>query len=334
MTAPRFGFVFDMRNATPWLKPAHDMFVAHLDFIAWTESIGFRNVWFAEHHGSSDGYLPSPLIMAAAAAARTRTMRIGTCIALAPFYHPVRLAEDVAVLDILSGGRFDLALALGYVPSEADRYGNNFKKRARRTDDLLQIVRRLWQGESFDFESEFFQLKGARISPLPISKDLPIWVGGNSAPAYRRAAKYGDGFFGPVEGFAEYAAAVEELGDPAKKPRICSIGSNDMWHLVSEDPEQTIEDVLDHIVYQTNTYAEWMDNNDATSVFKRVTRDELRPAARTWVMTPDASIDYIKGKMALAPIEAHGMMAPSGYPLEKLAVHAQIFADKVMPAFA
>lgn len=334
MTAPRFGFVFDMRNPAPWHQPPHYLFASHLDFIAWTESIGFRGVWFAEHHGSSDGYLPSPLVMAAATAARTKTMRIGTCIALAPFYHPVRLAEDAALIDILSGGRFDLALGLGYVQSEADRYGNHFKKRARRTDELLQIVRRLWQGETFDFESEFFQLKGACISPLPVSPAMPIWLGGNSAPAYRRVAKYGDGFLGPAEAFAEYAAAVEELGDPTKKARICSIGSNDMWHLVSEDPEQTIEDVLDHIVYQTNAYAEWMDNNDATSVFKQVTRDQLRPGARAWVMTPDESIDYIRAKMALAPIEAHAMMVPSGYPLGKLALHAQLFADKVMPAFA
>jgi len=333
MSKPRFGFAFDMRNPANWQKPWHQHYAEHLDFVAWTETIGFQGVWFAEHHGSLDGYLPSPLVMASAVAARTKTMRIGTCIALAPFYHPVRLAEDAAVIDIISGGRFDLALAIGYVPGEAERYGNDFKKRARRTDETLQIIRRLWRGETFDFNGEFFELKNARINPLPVNPDMPLWVGGNSAPAYRRVAKYADGFLGPVEAFAEYAAAVAGLGDPAKRARICSIGSNDMWHLVSEEPEQTVEDVIDHIVYQTNSYAEWMEDS-ATSAFKRVTREELLPAARNWVMTPEESIAHLKAKVAIAPIESHAMMVPAGYPLSKLAQHAQLFADKVLPAFS
>ena len=332
MTRPRFGYAFDMRNPSPWRRPGDEHYAAHIDFIAWTESIGFEGVWFAEHHGSNDGYLPSPLIMSAAVASRTKTMRIGTCIALAPFYHPVRLAEDAAVLDLVSGGRFDLALALGYVQAEAGRYGTEFKKRARRTDEMLHIMRRLWAGETFTFEGDFFQLTNTKISPLPASGRLPLWIGGNSAPAYRRAAKYGDGFLGPVEAFGEYAAEVEALGEAGSKARICSIGSNDMWHLVSEDPEQTIEDVLDHLVYHTNSYAEWQEGT-TTSVFKRVTREEMRAGAGLWVMTPEQSIAHFKAKIAAAPIESHAMMAPAGYPLEKMAKHAQLFADKVLPAF-
>jgi len=332
MSKPRFGYAFDMRNPSPWQKPRHEHYDAHIEFIAWTETIGFEGVWFAEHHGSNDGYLPSPLIMSAALAARTKTMRIGTCIALAPFYHPVRLAEDAAILDIISGGRFDLALALGYVQAEAHRYGNDFKKRARRTDEMLQIMRRLWQGETFTFEGDFFQLINTKISPLPVSEHLPLWIGGNSAPAYRRAAMYGDGFLGPVEAYAEYAAEVTAVGKDGSAARICSIGGNDMWHLVSEDPEETVEDVLDHIVYQTNSYAEWQEGT-TTSTFKRVTREEMRPAAKMWVMTPEDSIACHKAKIAAAPIESHSMMVPAGYPLEKMAKHAQLFADKVLPAF-
>ena len=204
---------------------------------------------------------------------------------------------------------------------------------ARRTDESLQIIRRLWQGETFDFEGEFFQLQKARISPLPANPQMPIWIGGNSVPAYRRVAKYGDGFLGPVEAYAEYFAAVAEIGDPSKQARICSIGSTDMWHLVSHEPERTIDDVIDHIVYQSNSYAEWMEDS-VNSTFKRVTRDELIPLAGKWVMTPEQSIDHFKAKLALAPIESHAMMVPAGYPLKKLAQHAQLFADEVLPAFA
>ena len=332
MPNPRFGYAFDMRNPPHWPKRWTDLYTEHLDFISWSETIGFEGVWFAEHHGSLDGYLPSPLVMAAAVAARTKTIRIGTSIALAPFYHPVRLAEDAAVIDIISGGRLDLAVALGYVRAEADRYGLDFSKRAKRTDETLQIIRRLWRGETFSFEGDFFQLDNAKIAPLPVSERMPLWIGGNSKPAYRRAAKYGDGFFGPVESYPDYAAEVAALGMAPSAARIHSIGANDMWHLVSNDPERTIEEVLDHIVYQTNSYAEWQEGT-ATATFTRVTKDQMRPAANQWVMTPEQSISHFKAKLAIAPVESHAMMAPAGFPLDKLAYHAELFAKEVLPAF-
>ena len=332
MASPRFGYAFDMRNPADWRKDWAELYAEHLDFIAWSETIGFEGVWFAEHHGSRDGYLPSPLVMATAVAARTKTMRIGTSIALAPFYHPVRLAEDAAVIDIISNGRFDLALALGYVKAEADRYGLDFAKRAKRTDETLQIVRRLWQGETFSFEGEIYQLDNARISPKPVSEHMPLWIGGNSKPAYRRAAKFGDGFFGPVESYSAYAEEVAALGMVPSAARIRSIGANDMWHLVSEDPERTIEDVLDHIVYQTNSYAEWQEGT-TTAAFTRVTKEQIRATASQWVMTPEQSIDHFKAKLAVAPFESHAMMVPAGYPLDKLARHAELFARAVLPAF-
>jgi alkanesulfonate monooxygenase SsuD/methylene tetrahydromethanopterin reductase-like flavin-dependent oxidoreductase (luciferase family) len=332
MPQPRFGFAFDMRNPPQWQKPWHDLYAEHLDFIAWTETIGFEAVWFAEHHAASDGYLPSPLAMAAAVASRTKTMRIGSAIALAPFYHPVRLAEDAAVIDIISNGRFDLALAIGYVKAEAERYGLDFAKRARRTDETLQIVRRLWQGETFSFEGEFYQLSNSRISPLPVSDHMPLWIGGNSPAAYRRAAKYGDGFFGPVESYQAYVSELTSLGMAGSRARIRSIGASDMWHLVSEDPERTIDEVLDHIVYQTNSYAEWQEGT-TTAAFTKVARDDLRPAASRWVMTPEQSIAHFQAKLAIAPFESHAMMAPAGFPLTKMAEHAELFASKVLPAF-
>src|SRR5687768_4089786 len=98
----RFGYGFDFRNPKQWFKPWHEFYTDLIDFIVWTESVGFEGVWLAEHHGIEDGYLPSPLTVGTWIAARTKKMRIDTGVALAPFYHPVRLAEDLAVLDILS----------------------------------------------------------------------------------------------------------------------------------------------------------------------------------------------------------------------------------------
>jgi len=105
-----------------------------------------------------------------------------------------------------------------------------------------------------------------------------------------------------------------------------------MWHLVSENPEETIEEVLDHIVYQTNSYAEWQEGT-STDAFIRVSRESLRPVAGQWVMTPEQSIAHFRTKLAVAPMESHAMMVPAGYPLDKLAKHAELFASKVLPAF-
>ena len=148
----RFGFGFDVRNPTAWRKPFPDLYAETLEFIAWTESLGFENCWFAEHHGIDDGYLPSPLMMGAAVAARTKTMRIGTGVGLLPHYHPVRLAEDAAVLDNISNGRVELSMGIGYLKFECEAYGIESRTRGRRSDEILEIVRRLWEGETVTYQ--------------------------------------------------------------------------------------------------------------------------------------------------------------------------------------
>ena len=97
-----FGYLYDFRNPPQWRKPWAEFYAELLDFVAWTESVGFEGAWVPEHHGSEDGYLPSPLTMLAAFAARTKTIRIGSAVALAPLYQPVRFAEDCAVIGICS----------------------------------------------------------------------------------------------------------------------------------------------------------------------------------------------------------------------------------------
>src|SRR5262245_18888155 len=130
----RFGFTVDFRNPKQWFRPWSEFYADYIDFIAWTETLGFEQVWLPEHHAfDEDGYPPSPFVLAAAIASRTNKMRIGTGVALAPFYHPVRLAEDPAAIDILSNGRLEIALGIGYPKSETDAYGIDFKSRPRRS---------------------------------------------------------------------------------------------------------------------------------------------------------------------------------------------------------
>jgi alkanesulfonate monooxygenase SsuD/methylene tetrahydromethanopterin reductase-like flavin-dependent oxidoreductase (luciferase family) len=329
----RFGFGFDLRNPSAWERPWPDLYAEHLDFIAWTETLGFENVWLAEHHGIEDGYLPSPLMIGAAIAARTKTIRIGTGVALAPFYHPVRLAEDCAVLDVLSNGRFELTLGIGYLDFEADAYGFDLKSRGRLADELLQIVRRLWRGETVTFEGEFFQVSNARIFPLPVQKPaIPLFIGAVSKPGFRRAATLGDGYSGPVEYWPDYVQALRDAGKDERDGRIYSLSASDMWFLVSHDPEAALEEVAPHAYYQLNTYAEWQKDAGWGGV-KRMEFDEFKQSGMMKVFTPEQAIDYIRGRQQAAPIEAFCMQAPAGFPLSKYSKYVETFANEVLPAF-
>ena len=147
----KFGLCYDLRN--PKLggrsRSMADVYAATLEQIEHVDRLGYDDVWFTEHHFVDDGYLPSPLAMAAAAAVRTRHVKIGTCVLLTPFYHPIRLAEDCAVIDNLSNGRFLFGPALGYRPEEFTGYGIDRRFRTSRTDETIEIITRCWIEEEF-----------------------------------------------------------------------------------------------------------------------------------------------------------------------------------------
>jgi len=332
MTAPlRFGYGFDMRNPPQWEKPWADLYSETLEFIEHLENIGFGQVWLAEHHGIDDGYMPSPVVFGAGVATRTTKVRISQGVGLLPHYHPVRLAEDLAVMDILSGGRAEFGMGIGYLPFEAEAYG--FGKRGKLADEIIEIVRRLWQGEALDYDGEFFQLKGARCTPLPCQEGcIPMFVGGTAPAGFRRAARFGDGFIGPVEFWPQYLEEVKQAGKPESAARIISMSYSDMWMLVAEDPEKALDEMAPHAYYQINTYAEWQEGTD-WAVMSAMSLDEFKKSGVMRTMTPDDCIAYIKGRQQEAPIEAFCMQVPSGFPLDRMAEYAETFASKVIPAF-
>ncbi|HET8710938.1 MAG TPA: LLM class flavin-dependent oxidoreductase, partial [Spongiibacteraceae bacterium] len=173
-----FGYLYDFRNPVQWQRPAADLYAETLDVIAWSETVGFDGAWVPEHHVAEDGYMPAPLIALAAMAARTKKIKLGSAIALAPLYHPVRFAEECAVLDILANGRLEMALAIGYRQRETAAYGVDFTKRGSRFDEFLHIVRALWAGETVSFEGRHFNVKNARLMPPSPRGQIPLYIGG------------------------------------------------------------------------------------------------------------------------------------------------------------
>src|SRR5215468_9728600 len=163
------------------------------------EDLGFDSVWMEEHHSVVDHYWPSPVPVLSGFATRTSRVTLGTDILVAPFYHPARLAEDFALLDVMSGGRAVMGVAIGYKPYEFLLYGADLAKRGARFEEQLAIVKGLWTQETLSFQGTYYHLEG-RLEPRPITKPHPpIWIGGWGELTLKRAATLADNWIpGPT----------------------------------------------------------------------------------------------------------------------------------------
>lgn len=188
------GFMIGMQAPARFGATFPDVYRNTLDQIAWLDANveAVDRVWLTEHHGFPDGYLPSPMIVAGAIAARTSRIRIAQGIVVMPFYgHPLRLAEDAAVLDILSNGRFELGVGMGYRQDEFDAFGMETSSRRRRFDEGLDIIETALRGERFSYEGTHYNVLDGALSPQPIQRPLPIWLGAATPRSRRRVAERG-----------------------------------------------------------------------------------------------------------------------------------------------
>jgi alkanesulfonate monooxygenase SsuD/methylene tetrahydromethanopterin reductase-like flavin-dependent oxidoreductase (luciferase family) len=332
-----FGYIYDFRNPDQWRRPWPELYAETLDFIAWTEGLGFEGAWVPEHHLADDGYVPSPLTVLGAIAARTKRIKLGTAIALAPLYHPVRFAEDCAVLDILSNGRLEMAIAVGYRQRETDAFGVSFAGRGSRTDEFLEIVRRLWRGESVTFEGKHFSIKNARVMPPPPRGDIPLYIGGFSNKALQRAVVHGDGYHGNVDAYPQYAEKLRENG---KDPATGRLRMIDMFFLVASDPEKAWHELGEHFYYLQQSYQQWQhedrtdyDLNNVDVTLQPMSMEEFETSGWVHILTPGQAIDRLRDMLNRAPIEHFVMPVPPGFPLTKFRTYAELFAREVMPAF-
>jgi len=188
----RFGVMYDCRRHPDSSVSMTDIYQQTIEQAVLADQLGFDHVWFTEHHFLADGYLPSFQPMAGAIAARTERIRISTDIALLPLYHPVRLAEDLAVLDNISGGRMELGIGMGYVPSEFAAFGVPLKNRVSMTEEAIDILRLAWSDGPADYRGKRYQLDGVDVHPKPVQDGgPPLWIAAMSEAGARRAARFG-----------------------------------------------------------------------------------------------------------------------------------------------
>ncbi len=185
-----------------------------LDEVTRGEELGFESVWMEEHHAVTNHYWPSPLTVLAGFATRTSTMMLGTDILVAAFYHPVRLAEDVALLDVMSNGRMTLGIAIGYKPDEFALYGVDLEKRGARFEEQLAVMDGLWTQERVSFKGRYYTVEG-RLEPKPLTRPRPpVWIGGWGDLALRRAATLADNWIpGPTADLKRLIAGRQKFLD-------------------------------------------------------------------------------------------------------------------------
>ena len=320
-----FGMRFDFRNPSMAGTAMADRFGAALEMAEWADRLGCVSIAVSEHHGSSDGYLPSPLPMIAAMAARTTNVRFTVAALIAPFYDPIRLAEDLLVLDNLSRGRVDLIVAGGYVREEFEMYGVAPEERGKRVTGAVATLRAAFRGDPFDFEG-----RTVHLTPGPYGAGPSISLGGSSAAAARRAARIADGFVPSVpEVWEFYREEVQRLGRPDPGPSI--IGENRVVAL-AEDPEEGWHRMAPFFLHETNAYGVWQAQEQVLPTFRQVADEEaLRGTGQYAVLTPDEFVQELRE----APFP-FALLHPlvGGMPPELAWSSLRLFEDRVLPAFA
>jgi alkanesulfonate monooxygenase SsuD/methylene tetrahydromethanopterin reductase-like flavin-dependent oxidoreductase (luciferase family) len=304
---------FDMRS--PYGGTATtELYNTAIEMAEWAETRGCVTVALSEHHASPDGFLPSPLVLAAAVAARTKHVPIFVAAALLPFYDPIRLAEDIAVLDHVSNGRVSYVLGLGYRPEEFALYGQSMRDRARRADAKLEVLLAALAGETFERDGQRVQVTPAAHSPRG---PLIAW-GGQSVAAARRAARFGLDFFAQTDTPELEAAYREECARQGRAPGNCTLANPDlpMTMFVADDVERAWDELGPYLLHDATTYAAWNQDSRTASISRGKTIAELRDeqGAHRVVTVPEA-VGHVQkhGLLPLHPL-CGGIPADLAWP--------------------
>ena len=296
-------------------------YAACLEQCAWADEHGLDFIVLSEHHGVDDGYLPSPLTLAAAIAGRTKRILINVAAILVPLHDPLRLAEQLAVLELASGGRVSFVAGLGYRAEEFVMAGVDRKQRGKLLDEYVTVLRQAWTGEPFEWRG-----RTVRVTPKPTSPPM-VLIGGSTEIAARRAARLRAGFFpaiGDPKLAESYQAECARVGFDAG---FVSMPSGPGFVHVSEDPERDWQRILPHALYDARTYAAWQTPDQRSQV--HVEGDDAESLKRSGVyrvLTPEECVALARetGRVILHPLMG-------GMPPELGWQGLELFAKRVLP---
>ena len=318
----KLGLYFDLRNPAPWARPWPEVYGRALDLVVEAERLGAASVWFSEHHLFADGYLPQPLTFAAAAAARTSHVRIGTAVLIAALRPAALVAEEAAVIDQISGGRLELGIGAGYSVPEYEFYNADITKRYGLTDAAVAEIRRL--------------LDEGIVTPPAAQNPFPIWLGYQGPQGAKRAGRLGVGLLSLDRALLDpYREGLVEGGhDPATAR---TGGMLDI--IVADDPEEAFERILPHYAHQLNSYRAAAVAGSGRDAPKEITVEKLRGGAAQKgqipglrVLTPTDAVAAIREATEGSPVEHVYLWASvAGMPDEIVERHVELTCTQVAP---
>jgi alkanesulfonate monooxygenase SsuD/methylene tetrahydromethanopterin reductase-like flavin-dependent oxidoreductase (luciferase family) len=320
-----------LRNPPGWQRDPTRLYAHALDRIVEAERLGLGSVWVTEHHSFEDGYMGQPLLACAAIAARTSRVRIGTAVVLAPLHPALDIAEQAAMVDILSGGRLELGLGAGYRVPEFAAYGQDVTRRFELLEERVHEIRRLWD-------------EGV-ATPLPVQRPLPIWLGVMGPRGARIAGRLGAGLLWLAKNLAEpYERGLREGGHDPTRGRQAGLANL----ILADDPEAALARIAPHVTYQRESYARYgaegrADGRPATASLQLGRTDAASLRERTGaplsprfdVLTPEAAIDRLRRWLGDRPVVDVFMWdSIAGMPDDLADRHVELVATRLAPALA
>jgi alkanesulfonate monooxygenase SsuD/methylene tetrahydromethanopterin reductase-like flavin-dependent oxidoreductase (luciferase family) len=280
-----------------------------------------------EHHGAENGWSPSPLVMAGLVFGRTQKIMATISALLVPLHDPLRIAEDIAVLDLASGGRLIVTGGIGYRESEYAAHGKDWSKRGALQDEAIDAMLKAWTGEPFEFRGTTVQ-----VTPRPFTQPHPVlMLGGSSKAAVRRAARFGLPYMPPAnmpELEAYYYEQCQEQGTQG----FCAMPPEHttMTH-VATDPERVWRDLGHHFMEEAATYSAWQPAGQTSAVHSHATTvDELRAEGIYEVVTPAELVERLAAKGPAATCSLHPLVG--GMPIDEGWSSLRLYAEEVLPA--
>jgi len=315
---------YDLRSPEWAATPHAEMYKVCIEQCAWADEHGVADiVSLSEHHGIDDGYLPAPLAMAAAIAGATERLPITIAAALLPLHDPVRLAEEIAVIALASGGRLSFVAGAGYKRSEFEMAGVTYKDRGAMLEEYVDVMRKAWTGEPFEW-------RGRTVVVRPVPPMPPLIMGGGSGPkAARRAARMHLPFFPGVGDPALKDAYEDECAKIGFTNGFCLLPKGPGFILVTEDPEAAWKEVARYAWYDADTYRSWQEGTRAEVLTSAPDVDALRTEGIYRVVTPDECVALAEELSPGGAIVLHPLLC--GMPAELGWESLRLFKDKVLP---
>ena len=325
MTMMRFNCI------QPGLEPNEmaDRYNAMLDMAQVLDELGGGMVTLEEHHGAENGWSSSPLTMAAAILSRTKNVSVSLSALLVPLHDPLRIAEDMAVIDLMSKGRLTVIGGIGYRPSEYAAHGKSWADRGKIMDECVEVMLKAWTGEPFEYRGTT-----VRVTPRPYTQPHPMFLlGGTSKPAARRAARFGLPVMwaAPVpEVEAHYYEKCAEYGSQG-----FAMSPPEGFHhtFFAQDVDAGWAAMGEHILHEATTYSSWQTSDIKSSAHSHAkTVGELREEGLYQVVSPAEAVEEAKAAGDMAVFSMHPLCG--GMPISEGWKQVDLLRNEILPALA